>query len=289
MNINDLRIFIALAEYENFTRAATATNTVQSNVSARIKALEKSLNTKLLYRTTRSVTLTPQGIDFLKIAREITMAIDNFKFSIHKQEGLNGQVRLGCIHSAATLRASSVLEKFIRDYPDVDFTLKTGTTSDLIAQVTEYKLDGAFVTGPVRHPDLDTQTIVFEELHIVLASGTPDPETLIRGDKPVKLAVFNRGCSYRDLLTHFLNTTPAGIKYIETDTLENILNVVENGTAITLLPKELITRHYPFRKLRTIPLPESHAKIPTVFIKRKDFPMSHAYSLFFDSVINGYG
>ena len=53
MNINDLNMFIAVAEYESITKSAAINNTVQSNVSARIKYLEEQLGVTLLIRTTR--------------------------------------------------------------------------------------------------------------------------------------------------------------------------------------------------------------------------------------------
>ena len=68
MNINDLKIFIAVAEYESITKSAAINNTVQSNVSARIKYLEEQLGVTLLTRTTRVIKLTEEGIQFLKAA-----------------------------------------------------------------------------------------------------------------------------------------------------------------------------------------------------------------------------
>ena len=54
------------------------------------------------------------------------------------------------------------------------------------------------------------------------------------------------------------------------------------------MPRELIEKQYPYRNLKIKTLPEKISKVPTVFIKHKDFPMSEAYSLFFKSIINGY-
>ena len=61
MQINDLLIFQAVAEHSSFSKAAAATHTVQSNVTARIKMLETEFNTTLFARTSRSIQMTDAG------------------------------------------------------------------------------------------------------------------------------------------------------------------------------------------------------------------------------------
>jgi DNA-binding transcriptional LysR family regulator len=77
-------------------------------------------------------------------------------------------------------------------------------------------------------------------------------------------------------------------KFIEVDTLDGIINTVEAGVGITLMPIELVKKHYCYRRLTTIALPRRFAKIQTVFVRRKDFPISESYHLFLQSIIKGY-
>lgn len=288
MNFNDLKIFIAAAEHGNFTQAAAITNTVQSNVSARIKTLEIEIGRKLFDRSTRSAELTPAGTKFLKTAREIVALIDEFKSS-DNQTALNGLIKIGCLQTTAALRAPTIFRNFNREYPDVDFKLKTGTTAHLIKEVLDYKVDGAFVAGKVSHPDLQMLTVIDEELIIIYSSSYSSLEKAVSNSKTVKIVVFNKGCSYRALLMEIMKKMNIdNIKIIEMDTLEGIINTVEMGTGITLLPAELITKLYSYRNLKICTSARFIKKVPTVFIKRKDFPMTKIYSLFFDSIIKGY-
>ncbi len=71
MNIQQLESFIQVAEHLNFARASEALNVTQSAVSRQIHTLEEELNTKLFYRTTRAVSLTPDGAIFLEHAKQI--------------------------------------------------------------------------------------------------------------------------------------------------------------------------------------------------------------------------
>ncbi|MDG3584120.1 LysR family transcriptional regulator [Galbibacter pacificus] len=289
MNINDLNIFIASAEYESLTKAALFCNTVQSNVSARIKFLENELNTKLFIRSTRQIELTPEGTDFLKVAKKITTSLSDFQRSVNgKNTNPQGSIRIGCIQTTAALRAPEVLKNFSQAYSEVGFKLKTGTTSALIKEVLSFKLDGAFVSGAIAHPDLEVCPVLYENL-VLVSSPTFEDFNKKNTHKTLKIVVFSKGCSYRDLLEAVLKDMGfSRIKFIEIDTLEGIINTIESGIGLTLLPRELIEKHYPYRNLKIKTLPEKISQVPTVFIKHKDFPMSEAYSLFFKSIINGY-
>ena len=71
MNTDQLKSFIQVSENLNFARAAEILNITQSAVSRQIHSLEEELGTKLLHRTTRTVTLTPAGISFLEDAKNV--------------------------------------------------------------------------------------------------------------------------------------------------------------------------------------------------------------------------
>lgn len=289
MHINDLKIFIAIADYGTFTQAAIATNTVQSNVSARIKVLEDYFGDKLLKRSTRSAELTPAGTSFLKLAREILGKLEDFKESLADSTVIKGQLKIGCLQTTAALRAPAILQQFTESYPEVEFKLKTGTTASLIKEVLTYKLDGAFVSGELNNGELEGQTIVYEELGVVYAKNFGSLDDLIKANKTIKLIVFSKGCTYRHILTELLATYPEKtIRFIEMDSLEAIIQAVEQGLGITLLPTALIEKQYAFRNVKTESPADKLEKVPTVFIKRKDFPMNNAYKEFFSTIQKGY-
>jgi len=291
MQINDLIIFKSVAENNSFTKAAAATNTVQSNVTARVKFLESEFNTKLFDRTSRKMELTAAGIELLKTAKEILMLIDQTKTSIGgAATTIKGQIKIGCIHTTAALRAPGILHGFVEKYPDTEFKLNTGTTASLIKDVLAHKLDGAFVAGAINDERLIVKPILKEELGIVTSSFVHSIDDLKNMSKPVKLIVFGNGCSYRKHFEHIIegwNTSRFSI--IEHDTLEGILNSVEAGIGVTLLPVELIEKHYPYKSLRVFQLPDETSGVDTVFIKRKDAVMNQAYQMFFEMITASYG
>lgn len=290
MYINDFKIFQAVAEHNSFTKAAIATNTVQSNVTARIKFLEEHFNARLFERTSRKIELTTAGEQLLKVARELQLMLENAKASISGVAApVKGLIKIGCIHTTAALRAPGLLQRFTADYPEMEFHLKTGTTASLIKDVLAYKLDGAFIAGTTADAALTVQPVVTEELCIVTSSMVTSIDQLKTSSKRLKLVVFSNGCSYRKRFETLLGDWEnKRFTVIEVDTLEGIMNTVEAGIGITLLPFALIDKYYGYRDIRTFRLPKSFAKVPTVFIKRKDIPMSEGYRLFLKSIEDGY-
>lgn len=286
MYINDLKIFESVAEHGSFTKAAAINNTVQSNVTGRIKFLEEFFNTKLFVRSTRKIELTDEGLQVLQCAKEIQLSINRTKTSITKlSTPLSGIIKIGCIHTTAAFRTPGILQTFTDQYPDVSFKLKTDVTANLINDVLKFKLDGAFVSGEVNNEALDVQHVFLEDLSII--TSTADKKTIF--GKPVKLIVFNSGCSYRQRFLEILEEKKMdSYKIIEIDTLEGIINSVEAGIGITLLPTELILKHYGYRSLNLMRLPKKFSKCVTQFIKRKDYPSEEIHQLFFNSIINGY-
>ena len=69
MNMNQLRYFIGVAEYQSFTKAAASYYITQTAITQQIRALENHLGVQLFDRNTRPVRLTPEGSVFLREAK----------------------------------------------------------------------------------------------------------------------------------------------------------------------------------------------------------------------------
>ncbi len=101
MNTDQLKSFIQVAENLNFARAAEILKITQSAVSRQIHSLEDELGTKLLHRTTRTVTLTPAGISFLEDAKNVIGRLKIAEQKIRHHQSTNMQVlTIGCQNEA---------------------------------------------------------------------------------------------------------------------------------------------------------------------------------------------
>ena len=116
--LQDLRAFVKIAEFGNFHEAANAIHLSQPALTRRMQKLEEGLGTQLLDRTTRRVSLTAVGRDFLPKARRL---LDDFERSIlgirELAERQSGQVTLACIPTAAFYFLPTVIREFNRQYP----------------------------------------------------------------------------------------------------------------------------------------------------------------------------
>ena len=140
--LQDIRSFVKIAELGSFHEAAEALHLSQPALSRRIKKLEEGLGTSLLERTTRRVSLTSVGRDFLPKARRL---LDDFEDSIlsirELAERQSGQVTLACIPTAAFYFLPSVIRDYNEQYPKIRIRLLDLSANDGLEAVLRGEAD----------------------------------------------------------------------------------------------------------------------------------------------------
>jgi LysR family transcriptional regulator, cell division regulator len=282
MDAADLRVFQCVASCGSMNKAALELNTVQSNVTARIKALEDELGFELFERTNRGVTLTAAGRRLLPFASRAARVLDDARRAVADQGSPAGPLVIGSLETTAALRLSPVLTEFATTYPAVDFTLRTGTSRELIDQVLDPTLEGAYVCGPVNHPDLLVEPFVREELVLLTAPSVANFDTLAATPE-LKIIVLRIGCSYRLHLEALLARRGiVGVRCLEFGTLEAIFSCVSAGLGVTLLPKALLGSVWDHRRVGLHTLPNAEKWVDTVFIRHREAYASSALRAFLD-------
>ena len=287
MNTNDLRIFEAVALHSSFTRAAEAMFTVQSNVTARIRSLEEEFGTPLFERNAKKVALTPAGQVLMQYAKEIAHLLDEAKKEIKNIDVLTGSLKIGCIETTMALRIPKILHDFGVAYPHVELEFKSAMRPELVQDVLDYRLDAAFVSGPISVSGL-MQEIIHEEQLVILAQekATSLLSELSHQAAP-KIIVFDQGCVFRERLESLLSAK--GIvqyKPIVVNSIEGIVNFVEAGLGISMLPRQIITSYYAARKIKTFALSKSIGTMTTVLISRSNRRPSKLMKVFIDMYKN---
>src|SRR5690606_20263201 len=110
-----------------------------------------------------------------------------------------GVMEIGTLETTLALRLPQLIARFAKAYPEVRPVVRTGTTCSLIQDVIDCKLEGAFVVGPVNHPELHTQAAFREELVLITSPAVLRLDD-IAGIENLKTVVFRLGCSYRQRL-----------------------------------------------------------------------------------------
>jgi len=282
MDASDLRVFQCVARCGSMNKAAIELNTVQSNVTARIKALEDEVGFDLFERTHRGVTLTAAGRRLLPFAGQVVRVLDDARRAVADQGSPAGPLVIGSLETTAALRLSPVLTEFATAYPAVDLTLRTGTSCELTDQVLNRSLEGAYVCGPVNHPDLLAEHFVREELVILTAPSVADFDALAATPE-LKIIVLKAGCSYRLQLEALLASRGiVGVRCLEFGMLEAIFSCVSAGLGVTLLPRALLGSVWDRRRVGIHTLPNAEKWVDTVFIQHREAYASSALRAFLD-------
>ncbi|AZV44022.1 LysR substrate-binding domain-containing protein [Peribacillus asahii] len=122
------------------------------------------------YRHNRGTTLTSKGKMLLTYSEQIFQLIEETTKVMKDDQTPKGPLIIGSMETTAAVRLPSLLTKYHHAYPDVDLILKTGPTEQNIQGVLQYDLDGAFVAGPIDHPELIQKTVIEEELVLITIS-----------------------------------------------------------------------------------------------------------------------
>jgi DNA-binding transcriptional LysR family regulator len=280
MDAGQLRVFEAVARLGGMNRAAAELNTVQSNVTARVRLLEEELGTPLFRRHSRGVALTAAGQRLLPYAVRVRQLLEDARRAVDDDGTPRGRLIIGSLETTAALRLSPLLAAYVAVCPEVDLVLRTGTTCELIEAVREHRLQGAFVCGPVSHPELAAEVVVREELAILTAPAVASLDQLL--DQPdLKIIVLRAGCSYRQRLEEILTRRGVvGFRQLEFGTIEAILSCVAAGLGATLLPQSLLAAVGRGHEIAVHRLPAAEAQVETLFVRRHDAYVSSALAAF---------
>src|SRR3569833_2509205 len=141
-------------------RAAAELNTVQSNVTARIRQLEQELGVTLFERRPNGMKLTPAGARLLPHAIEVRAALTSAKRAIEDDGIPSGPLTIGSRKTTSALHLTAILQNYIKAHPAVDVRIRTETSPLLIQQVLERRIEGALVCDPIKHPELVSEPIL---------------------------------------------------------------------------------------------------------------------------------
>jgi DNA-binding transcriptional LysR family regulator len=280
MDAWDLQVFGAVAREGGMTKAARSLHTVQSNVTKRIRLLEEELDTILFHRQKKGVSLTTAGEQLLPYAEKVHRLLSEAKGTLMKTLAPRGPLRIGAIETSVAMRLSPLFTRYGKTYPDVELSIETDTTGSLVTDVLEYRLEGAFVAGPIKHPQLVSVPVCEEELVLYGPARFGEPARYVKSKKP-KVLVFRAGCSYREMVQRIFSRWGVDdVKFLEFSSLDGILSCVAAGLGVTLFPKGISDgpqwKSRWGKEISAHRLPKSDAAVPTVFIRRADAFVSPA-------------
>lgn len=263
-DLADLRLFIHIGESPSLTQGARRAFLSPAAASARIKALEQQLETRLLYRDSRGVELTPAGQKLLVHARLIMRQVEYLKADFtHLGGDSAGHIRIFANTTAVTEFLPEVLAGFLAQRPGVSVDLQERLSRDIVRGVLDGSTDMGIIAGPVEAAGL--QVMHFSTDRLVLT--VPLEHELARckriGFKQT-LAFQHIGLHEGSTLLSFLREqverSGQGLSLrIQVSSFEAICRMVEAGVGIGIIPESAALRHSRTMRLVTIELDEPWA------------------------------
>lgn len=174
-----LQYFVALADIGHFGRAADASHVSQSAFSNAIKELENTLQTQLVDRTKRQVTITATGQEVATQARLVLRDMEQLTdLAAENRQPLTGDLRLGVIPTVAPFLLPPVLPKLRRSYKDLNLYLIEDQTSRIFERLMDGELDVVLLALPWEMRGVETLVLFEDEFCLACRKGTHrvDPE-----------------------------------------------------------------------------------------------------------------
>lgn len=247
MTLEQLRIFVAVAEREHITRAAQALNMTQSAVSAAVTALETRHNVLLFDRVGRSIVLNQVGRAFLKEAVAVLARAQEAEAALSDLAGLaRGTLSIMASQTIAGYWLPARLAGFHRRFPGITLDIRIGNTEQVADAVETGTVELGLVEGLVERGKLSSSIIATDEMVIVVAPDHPwaKATTISPADFPSTAWVLReqgsgtRAAFERLIASTGLATAALDIVMILPDN-EIVMGTVEAGIGATLISRSV--------------------------------------------------
>jgi DNA-binding transcriptional LysR family regulator len=247
MTLEQLRVFVAVAEREHVTRAAGDLHLTQSATSAAIAALEARYATQLFNRIGRRIELTQAGRLFLVEARAVLARAAAAETVLAELAGLKrGSLSLAASQTVGNYWLPPLMHRYRASYPGITLALTIGNTETAVAAVRDGVADLGFVEGAVDDPALSVTPVANDELVLVVSAAlrpkrqAPSPTEL----KAMRWVSRERGSATRALFEQAMSK--AGLRIADIDLVlelpsnEAVRAAVEDGTGAAVLSKLVV-------------------------------------------------
>ncbi|CAB3766927.1 LysR substrate-binding domain-containing protein [Paraburkholderia humisilvae] len=235
LDLDLLRAFITVAEVGSFTAAADVVGRSQSAVSQKVLRLEEFLGLRLMERTSRSLSITPDGERVLVAGRRLLEQYDTFMRDLRKPPQL-ASLRLGVSENLVQTQLPLLLSRVRERYPHLQLELTTGSSQDLIVNHEAGLLD-VVLAKRKREGSPHRGRVIWREPLVWLAGSE------FRNDpgRPARLVMMRPPCGYREVMTETLDA--AHREWTTVCTASNLVGVqaaVAGGLGVTVLGKSFL-------------------------------------------------
>lgn len=243
MTITQLRYVLAVAEHQNFTKAAEKVFVTQPTLSMQIQKLEEELDILIFDRGKKPIELTQVGKKIVDQARNIVNESERMQDVVDQEKGfIGGAYKLGIIPTVMPTLLPMFLKTFSNRYPKVQLKIEELNTDEIITKINEGYLDAAIAATPLGHDKIKERPLYYEpfvgyipENHRLAEKEKLEPNDLDIHD----ILLLEDGHCFRDGIINLCKaskTSTAEKFQLESGSFETLIKLSDEGMGMTLLP-----------------------------------------------------
>lgn len=252
-----LKVCRAVAQHLNFRKAADQLFLTQPAVTLQIQALENELGVRLFDRAGGKVSLTPQGKILLNHANKLASIAAQAERELGTTQGtVSGELSLGVSTTIAQYVLPKLLGAFLAEHPQVQFSLRSGNTAEIVQLLLDGKVSAGLIEGPAQERGVHTEPFMDDEL-VLIAPREFESARISRAQlQRLPLLMREQGSGSRRVVETALNK--AGLKsksfqkVMDLDSTEAIKSAVEAGLGVGFVSRWAISKELELGTLQVV-------------------------------------
>ncbi|MBV1219293.1 LysR family transcriptional regulator [Listeria monocytogenes] len=272
MDIGNMKAFNKVAELKSISAAANELHHLQSNMSNKIKNIEKQFQTQLFFRHSNGVELTKEGEKIYQQFKKMILLWEETIDIINNEEET---ISIGITQSSLPMEFNTIIKKFYQQFPNKKLSIVSGSTSELIPKIANRELTIAYVAelekeNLFQDSQIISQTLSWDKLVFAGNTAGKSVQKILAEER---LYVFSKQCySYRALATLINDFNIPNVSISEINIPETLVEICNNELGIGIIP-ESIALNYHFLNYET--LPTEYAALRKTLIYHADHTISN--------------
>ncbi|EAE5128812.1 LysR family transcriptional regulator [Listeria monocytogenes] len=272
MDIENMKAFNKVAELKSISAAANELHHLQSNMSNKIKNIEKQFQTQLFFRHSNGVEPTKEGEKIYQQFKKMILLWEETIDIINNEEET---ISIGITQSSLPMEFNTIIKEFYQQFPNKKLSIVSGSTSELIPKIANRELTIAYVAelekeNLFQDSQIISQTLSWDKLVFVGNTAGKSVQKILAEER---LYVFSKQCySYRALAALINDINIPNVSISEINIPETLVEICNNELGIGIIP-ESIALNYHFLNYET--LPTEYASLRKTLIYHADHTISN--------------
>ena len=290
ITIKQLKAFVTVAQTRNFAEAGALLHLSQPALSIAVKNMEEIAGGQLLSRTTRTLSLTPEGEDFLPVAQRLLADWDNALADLHNLFAMRrGKLTIATMASFSISLLPKALSHYREQYPDINIAVQDVVAEDVVDMVRKGRVEVGVTFDPDESEDLNFEPLFEDRFFVVTPKQHPLLEIQHITWKHLQgypFIALQRPSAMRQMLDNA--TTSRGIQLnveFEAHQLASISSMVANGLGISVMPS-LTIQQMESLGVECRPLTSPTVTRKVGILTRRRYPLSAAANAMVEALKN---